>query len=113
MSCSQAAASSRSASVPRDGLRVRARAATPKRLVVVFTPNGVIHENWVPTGGERDFRLGRSLAPLEPHRDDIIVLDGVDNAVAQEGGPGDDHLRARIRLHLVSRQFEYRVCLGM
>jgi hypothetical protein len=68
-------------------------AAQPKRLVVMFSPNGVIRENWVPSGGETDFKLGRSLMPLEPHRSDIVVLDGVDNAVAQAGGPGDGHMR--------------------
>src|SRR5262245_48446745 len=71
-----------------------ARAAlAPKRFVVFFTPNGTIRDHWLPTGGETDFKLGRILAPLERHRSDLVVIDGVDNAVAEAGGPGDDHMR--------------------
>lgn len=56
----------------------RAYAAPPRRLAVFFTPNGTIRENWLPTGGMSDFVLGPILRPLEPHRGDIVVIDGVD-----------------------------------
>src|SRR5262245_49812762 len=73
------------AMVPR-GARAQA-AAPPLRFAVFFSANGVIEPDWVPTGGETDFTLGVPLAPLEPHRDDIIVLYGLDaeSSYMQEG----------------------------
>ncbi len=71
-----------------------AHAAPPKRFVVFFTPNGTIRDNWLPTGGETDFSFGRILAPLEKHRSDIVVLDGIDNSIALvKGAPGDNHMK--------------------
>ena len=52
-----------------------ARAADPtfpKRLVVFFSPNGTIYDNWVPSGGETNFTLSPILSPLEPFRDKLI-----------------------------------------
>ena len=62
----------------------------PKRFVVFWTPNGTIMNNWRPTGGSDAFTLPRILAPLEQHKKDIIVLDGVDELSAYKG-PGDAH----------------------
>lgn len=66
--------------------------AIPQRLVVFFSPNGTIRENWTPTGTETDFQLSTILAPLEPYKQKLIVLDGVDNEAAKHG-VGDDHMR--------------------
>jgi len=51
-----------------------------KRLVIFFSPNGTVHNHWRPTGGELDFTFapGSILEPLSPHKEDIIVLDGID-----------------------------------
>ncbi len=49
----------------------------PKRLVLFFTPHGTVHDRWLPSGGETDFTLGEILSPLERHRDQIVVLDGL------------------------------------
>ncbi len=69
-----------------------AYAAGPKRLIVMFTPNGTIREAWAPTGTENAFTLSRILAPLERHKKDLVVIDGVDNvAAASAKGPGDGH----------------------
>jgi len=73
--------------------QARAAADVTKRAVFMFEPNGYIQEEWVPTGTENDFALGPSLAALEPHIQDIIVLDGVSNLAAKSGGPGDGHQR--------------------
>ena len=72
---------------------VRAAAAVKKRAVFMFSPNGYIRENWTPTGSEEAFTLSSSLKALEPHVQDIIVLDGVSNLAARSGGPGDGHQR--------------------
>lgn len=56
----------------------------PKRLVLFTHPNGVVLENWRPSGGEHDFALSHSLAPLEPHRQRLLVLDGVDLGYAMD-----------------------------
>ena len=70
-----------------------ARAATPpKRLIVVFSANGTIYNNWVPTGTEQNFTLSTILKPLQAHQSNLVVLDGID-VVAARNGPGDDHMR--------------------
>jgi hypothetical protein len=69
--------------------KARADTATyPRRFVVFFSSCGTIAPNWTPSGGERDFQLSPILAPLEPFRDDIIVVQGVDQ---QGGGSGFGH----------------------
>ncbi|MDP2311033.1 MAG: DUF1552 domain-containing protein [Pseudomonadota bacterium] len=55
-------------------------AGGPKRLLVLFSPNGTIHRHWRPSGGERDFTFpaGSVLEALTPYRDSLLVLDGLD-----------------------------------
>lgn len=77
-------------SLPLLGARSSSAAEYPKRFVVWFTPNGSIRENWRPTGGETDFALSTILEPLAPHRDHLLVLDGIDMRSTSEG-PGDGH----------------------
>lgn len=71
----------------------KAHAAGPQRLVVFFTPNGCIYNNWKPTGVGTNFQLSTTLKPLEPFKDKLTILDGLyqgDNG--NIGGPGDDHM---------------------
>jgi hypothetical protein len=74
------------------GGSARAQAASPRRLVVFYTPNGTIGPQWRPGGGESDFTLGRILTPLAPWRSKLLVLGGVDMALA-EAGFGSHHTR--------------------
>jgi hypothetical protein len=67
-------------------------AAPPKRLIVVFTPNGTIYDAWKPTGTEMQFELSRILTPLAPYKDRILILDGIE-LKSGRSGPGDDHMR--------------------
>jgi hypothetical protein len=76
----------------RSGTAAAQTPPLPKRLIVFFSPNGSIRENWTPTGTETNFQLSRILAPLEPHKQNIVVIDGVDNVCARNG-LGDDHMR--------------------
>lgn len=48
----------------------------PKRLVIVYSPNGFMLQGG-PTGTETDFRMTGSMAPLDPHRDQLNVLTGI------------------------------------
>jgi hypothetical protein len=67
----------------------------PLRLAFTYVPNGVTLPDWTPAGAGRAFELSRILAPLAPHRDDVLVLTGLahKNAYALGDGPGD-HARA-------------------
>lgn len=60
----------------------------PKRLILLFSANGTLRENWIPNGGETDFTLGPILSPLETYKDKMIILDGL-RVIRQ--GPGDGH----------------------
>jgi len=62
----------------------------PKRFLVFFTGLGQVKTSWAPTGTETNFSLGKVLAPLEPHKSDLLILEGVDMESAYHG-PGDPH----------------------
>lgn len=57
-----------------------APAATAKRLVVFFSPNGTVHRFRRPTGGmlDFDFPAGSILEPLRPNRHQLVLVDGLD-----------------------------------
>jgi hypothetical protein len=63
----------------------------PLRFGVFFSPNGVMMNQWKPTGGETDFVLSPTLAPLAEHRDDLVVLSGInaETSYMQDGNPHD------------------------
>lgn len=65
--------------------------APPTRFGVFFSANGVIDADWIPTGGETDFTLSPALQPLAAHRDDLIVMHGLnaETSYMQEGNPHD------------------------
>lgn len=62
----------------------------PKRLIVMYTPNGTIAHNFWPTGTENNFTLSPILAPLAPHKSDLLILRGID-MLSSLDGPGDAH----------------------
>jgi hypothetical protein len=73
------------------GLAWASSAATRKqRLVVLFSPNGVIPSAFWPEQEGAEFTLGESVAPLEPFKDRLLFLDGVCDKVR---GDGDNHMR--------------------
>ncbi|MEM1453060.1 MAG: DUF1552 domain-containing protein [Planctomycetota bacterium] len=95
------------------GTRVGGRPRPPRRLVVVYAPNGVRVDAWrlpIPKADAEDpvrdvtppmfgawplTDLPRVLQPLAPHRDSLQILRGLaqDKARANGDGPGD-HARA-------------------
>ena len=73
----------------------RTPAAPVRRLGVVYHPNGVIYENWLPKGTGRDFTLSPILEPLEPFRKQLVVVTGLSSHQAEAlGDGGGDHSRA-------------------
>ncbi|MFO7561415.1 MAG: DUF1552 domain-containing protein [Enhygromyxa sp.] len=62
----------------------------PKRLIVMYTPNGTIAHNFWPTGTENNFTLSPILAPLAPYKKDLLILRGID-MLSSLDGPGDAH----------------------
>jgi len=79
----------------------RARAAgtdCPKRLIIMYTPNGTIADSFWPSAvnSESDFELSPILAPLEAYKQDLLILGGLDYLSATapvETSPGDAHQR--------------------
>ena len=66
-----------------------------RRLGVVYHPNGVVYENWLPKGVGNEFEFSRVLAPLEPFRDRVVVVTGLHDQQAEALGDGaGDHSRA-------------------
>jgi hypothetical protein len=49
----------------------------PKRLIVVVSPNGVLPQTWFPLGTGTDYSLPESTQPLDPYKQDLIFLKGV------------------------------------
>src|SRR6187402_2080419 len=83
------------AMVPALTAQVKTPARAVRRLGLVYHPNGVIYENWLPKGVGRDFELSRTLAPLQPFRDRLIVVTGLSSDQAEAlGDGGGDHSRA-------------------
>ncbi|HEY0138991.1 MAG TPA: DUF1552 domain-containing protein [Nannocystis sp.] len=74
----------------------------PRRLILVYTPHGTIHDMWTPTGSETNFTLPELLAPFEPYRaDNLIVLKGLQ--LLGQGGAGP-HTRGMPLLFTGSEQ---------
>jgi len=64
--------------------------ARKRRLVILFSPNGVVPPSFWPDEVGDKFTLKESLKPLEPFRDRTLILRGVCDKVK---GDGDDHMR--------------------
>ncbi len=65
-------------------------AAAKQRLVVMFSPNGVIPKTFWPDEEGETFTLKESLTPLEPFKARTLILNGLCDKVK---GDGDSHMR--------------------
>src|SRR5260370_36310741 len=63
------------------------------RIGVVYGPNGVGMNDWLPKEIGKDFAFTRILKSLEPFRDDITVGSGVSNNAANKS-QGGGHAKA-------------------
>lgn len=70
-------------------------APAPRRAVWIYAPNGAHMPDWTPAQAGALSALPPTLAALEPHRADLLVLSGLvhDKARPNGDGPGD-HARA-------------------
>ncbi|OYP36840.1 DUF1552 domain-containing protein [Rhodopirellula sp. MGV] len=75
---------------------------SPKRLIVMFSPNGTLPDEFWPDsfGEDKGLVLKPMLSALEPFRDQTLILKGINNQV---GGDGDNHMRGMSCL-LTARQ---------
>jgi hypothetical protein len=66
----------------------------PLRSAFVYFPNGAIPSAWRPEGDGKDFQFKKTLQPLEPLKNMVQVMRGLDHKTA-EGGPdgAGDHAR--------------------
>ena len=72
-----------------------ATTAPVKRFGVVYHPNGVIYDKWLPSGSGTNYELSPTLKALEPFKDKLIVITGLFSDQAEPlGDGGGDHSRA-------------------
>ena len=60
----------------------------PLRALFVFVPGGVNVDMWTPQGEGAGYRFSPTLSALEPVRQDVLVLTGLDNRRGETGGNG-------------------------
>jgi len=73
-----------------DALALPGKGAQKQRLVIFFSPNGVVHESFWPNEDGENFLLKEILSPLEPFKKQTVVMNGVCDKVR---GDGDNHMR--------------------
>jgi hypothetical protein len=73
-------------------------AANPQiKLGLCFIPHGAVMSNWTPVAEGAGFTLPRTLMPLAPYQNQLVVVSNLAHKMAAPGGPGDnggDHTRS-------------------
>lgn len=63
----------------------KANGESPKRYVALFKPNGVHPPTWaINNSSEFDYELSALMKPLQPHKEDLLVLENI--GVRKSGG---------------------------
>jgi len=75
-----------------------AMATTPggrvRRLSFIYVPNGAVMDQWTPAGEGSGFEFSPILSPLEPFRNDVLVVSGLAHLQANSFNDGaGDHSR--------------------
>lgn len=73
-----------------EALALPGKGAPKQRMVIFFSPNGVVPESFWPNEDGENFLLKEILSPLEPFKKQTIVMNGVCDKVR---GDGDNHMR--------------------
>lgn len=63
----------------------RQKNTAPTRFAVLFSGNGFHSKEWWAKGTGRDMQLGAVLAPLHPHREKLLFIQGLFNIEATKG----------------------------
>jgi hypothetical protein len=72
-----------------------AKAAAPRRVAFLYSPNGAYMPYWMPTKEGENFDLPACLEPMAEHHKDMIVFGGLTCDKARPNGDGaGDHARA-------------------
>lgn len=56
------------------------RSKPPRRFACLYFSNGVEPAHWWAKGSGADMQLGPGMEPLGPHREDLVIIDGLFNA---------------------------------
>src|SRR5262249_50634371 len=83
------------AMVPALGWASDSKPKPPTRLGFVYVPNGMVMTSWTPAKVGKDFEFTPILKPLEPFREQTLVLTRLmDHNANALGDGGGDHARA-------------------
>src|SRR5688572_26710819 len=80
---------------------LRKTAAAPaKRFVGIWHPHGAAPGYWSPVQQGRNFEFFYITKPLEPYRDRVVLISGLDvpEAFSTEEQPGGNHARGAVFL---------------
>jgi hypothetical protein len=83
--------------VPAQTLTSKTAANARVRLAYCYIPHGGVMANWTPAAEGSNFELSRSLMPLQPFQDQVVVVSNLAHKLAGAQGPGDsggDHGRS-------------------
>ena len=86
----------------------------PRRLVVFWSPNGVPPEGWWPATSEpeRGYTMSTCMKALEPYKDKLLLIRGLDNRSICLEGYGDGHERGMVSVltgwHMLPGRFKRR-----
>jgi hypothetical protein len=82
--------------LPAGLARAQALGTPRSRLACIYIPHGAVQANWAPSSVGQDFEFSPTLKSLEPYRDRINIVSGLDLPIAYEGDPsaGAHHNRS-------------------
>jgi len=81
--------------IPHSARAAEEAAAARKRFQVIYTPNGMIMQNFRPAELGENYPISPTLKPLEPFRDKFVVIKNLDHVQAEALGDGaGDHARS-------------------
>ena len=83
------------AMIPALTAQTRTAAAPKLRLGFVYVPHGAVLDKWTPIGDGTTFQLNQIMAPLEPFKQQLVIVSGLANKAAEsQGDGGGDHARS-------------------
>jgi len=76
--------------VPAQTPTARTAAKPRLRMGLCFMPHGGVMANWTPVKRGANFKLSRTLTPLAPYQDQVVVISNLAHQMAAPAGPGDN-----------------------